>query len=76
MNAKIAKINSMLKFVGIQNFLLFVPDTSILVANWRYKSHDKIQNFSLVSPKLCLLGQNKLGHGMGIPVYYMDNVLR
>ena len=44
--------------------LFFKPDFSNLGVNWRYVSHDKIQNFSSINLKLCLLGQKKQRHGL------------
>ena len=41
------------------NLLSFKPEISNLVDN--YASHDKMQNFSSISPKLCLLGQKYTG---------------
>ena len=44
----------------MEKFLSFKPESEIsnLVDNWQYVSQDKIQNFSSISEKLCLLGQN------------------
>ena len=39
--------------------LSFKPEISNLVANKRYVNHDKIRNFSSISPKLC--ANNRLG---------------
>ena len=42
-------------------FLPFNPEFSNFVANWQYESYEKIQNFSSISLKLCLLGQKNTG---------------
>ena len=40
-----------------RTFLFFKLEFSNFVANRRYESYGKIQNFSSISLKLCLLGQ-------------------
>ena len=39
----------------------FKLEFSNFVANWPYESYGKIQNFSSISLKLCLLGQKNTG---------------
>ena len=55
------KSMSFIRRLNKRKFLSFKPEISNLVVNLRYVSHDKIQNFSLISPKLCLLGQKYTG---------------
>ena len=45
-------------------YLLFKLEFPNFVANWRYESYGKMQNFSSVSRKICLLGQKNRDMGM------------
>ena len=47
--------------VKLRKFLFFKLEFSNFVANWRYKSYGKIQNFSSLPLKLCLLDQESTG---------------
>ena len=54
---KFIKKSEIEKFYFILEFLNFL-------ANWRYETYGKIQNFSSLSLKLCLLGQKTPGQGL------------
>ena len=56
-----AHMNEFYKKVKERKFLFFKLEFSDFVANWRYESYGKIQNFSSISLKLCLLGQKTQG---------------
>ena len=49
------------KRLNRENFYSFKLDFSNFVANWPYKGYGKIQNFSSISLKLCLLDQKNTG---------------
>ena len=56
-----AHMNEFYKKVKYRKFLFFKLEFSDFVANWRYESYGKMQNFSSISLKLCLLGQKNTG---------------
>ena len=55
------KSHELYKKVKLRKFLFFKLDFSILVDNQRCVSQGKIQNFSSISQKLCLLGEKYTG---------------
>ena len=58
-----AQIHEFYKKVKYRKFLFFKLEFSNFMVNWRCESYGKIQNFSSISLKLCLLGKkNTLGH--------------
>ena len=46
------------------------------MANWRYESYGKIQNFSSISLKLCVLDQKTQGHGVCVNNTYRATIHR
>ena len=57
------------KKLKYRKFLFFKLEFSNFVANWRYESYGKIQNFSSISLKLCLLDQKNTGtQGVNITI--------
>ena len=55
----ICHVYKSMKLIKRLNRKILIFQTSNFVANWRYESYGKIQNFSSISIKLCLLGQKK-----------------
>ena len=50
-----------IKRLNREKVIFFKLEFSNFVANWRHKSYGKIQNFSSISLKLCLLGEKNTG---------------
>ena len=54
-------------------FYSFKLEFSNFMANWRYKIYGKIQNFSSISLRLCLLDQKNTGT-WGVNITIADNI--